>query len=122
MNVRSILFVIAMQAEADPIRDAFGLSGSGMPLEPPLPPVFYATTFSGLKLHIVVNGQDPMYNLDSFGTDAATLSTYLGIKAFSPDLVISAGVAGGFKSRAEIGDVYLSQDSVRYFDRRVSIT
>ena len=122
MNVKSILFVIAMQGEADPIRDAFGLSGSGTPLEPPLPPVFYATTFSGLKVHLVVNGQDPMYNLDSFGTDAATLSTYLGIKAFSPDLVVSAGVAGGFKTRAKIGDVYLSEDSVRYFDRRVSIT
>jgi 5'-methylthioadenosine nucleosidase len=122
MKVRSILFVIAMQGEADPIREALGLSGPGTPLEPPLPPIFYETTSGGLKLHLVVNGQDPMYHLDSFGTDAAGLSTYLGIKAFSPDLVISAGVAGGFKSRAAIGDVYLSQDSVRYFDRRVSIT
>lgn len=122
MYAKSILFVIAMQAEANPILAALGLSGPGTPLEPPLPPIFYAGTFHGLKLHLVVNGQDPIYKLDSFGTDAATLSTYLGIRAFSPDLVISAGVAGGFKTRAAIGDVYLSEDSVRYFDRRVSIT
>lgn len=86
------------------------------------PPVFYRTTFRHLNLHLVVNGQDPVYQLDSFGTDAATLSTYLGIRRFAPDLVISAGTAGGFKTRAEIGDVYLSEGSVRYFDRRVSIT
>jgi len=122
MNAKSILLVIAMQGEADPILDALGIKGAGTPLEPPLPPIFYATTFEGLKLHLVVNGQDPVYKLDSFGTDAAGLSTYLGIKTFSPDLVISAGVSGGFKTRAEIGDVYLSEDSVRYFDRRVSIT
>ena len=122
MKVKSILLVIAMQGEADPILEALGISGPGTPVEEPLPPIFYATTFSGLKLHLVVNGQDPMYQLDSFGTDAATLSTYLGIKKFSPDLVLSTGVAGGFKSRAKIGDVYLSEDSMRYFDRRVSIT
>ena len=123
MNVKSILLIIAMKDEAKPILNALGIGNeSGTILEPPLPPVFYSTTNSGLDLHLVVNGQDPVYKLDSFGTDAATLSTYLGIKAFSPDLVISAGVAGGFKTRAAIGDVYLSEDSMRYFDRRVSIT
>lgn len=122
MNVRTILLVIAMQAEADPILAALGLNEPGTPLELPLPPLAYTTSFSGLTLHLVVNGQDPIYKLDSFGSDAATLSTYLGIKAFSPDLVMSTGVAGGFKSQAAIGDVYLSKDSMRYFDRRVSIT
>jgi nucleoside phosphorylase len=122
MNVKSILLVIAMQGEADPILEALGIHEPGTPLELPLPPLSWATTFNGLNVHLVVNGQDPVYNLDSFGTDAAGLSTYLGIKAFSPDLVISAGVAGGFKSQAQIGDVYLSKDSIRYFDRRVSIT
>src|SRR5918997_4135080 len=120
MNVKSILFVIAMRAEAAPILTALGFGGKWAPLDPLLPPMAYSTTKSGLNLHLVVNGLDPVYDLDSFGSDAATLSTYLGIKAFSPDLVISAGVAGGFKTRAKIGDVYLSEDSVRYFDRRVS--
>ncbi|HJZ82734.1 MAG TPA: hypothetical protein VKD91_20385, partial [Pyrinomonadaceae bacterium] len=122
MKFRKILFVIAMQAEAKPILKAFRIRNPGKRVEPPLPPIFYETTAKGLSLHFVVNGQDPMYKLDSFGSDAATLSTYLGIRKFSPDLVISTGVAGGFKSRAKIGDVYLSQDSMRYFDRRVSIT
>jgi len=122
MNVKTVLLVIAMDVESQPIRKALGITESGTPVEPPLPPVSYSTTFSGLNVHLVVNGQDPVYSLDSFGSDAATLSTYLGIKAFAPDLVISAGVAGGFKSQAAIADVYLSQDSLRYFDRRVSIT
>jgi nucleoside phosphorylase len=122
MKVKSILLVIAMQGEANPILHALGISEPGTPLELPLPPISYSTTSSGLKINLVVNGQDSMYNLDSFGSDAATLSTYLGIKAFSPDLVISAGVAGGFKTQAAMGDVYLSKDSLRYGDRRVSIT
>jgi nucleoside phosphorylase len=122
MNVNSILLVVAMQAEADAILTALGVKGPGTQLEPPLPPIYYTASSSGLKIHLVVNGQDPVYQLDSFGTDAATLSTYLGIRAFSPDLVVSTGVAGGFKTQASIGDVYLSKDSVRYFDRRVSIT
>ena len=122
ISVKSILLVVAMQAEADPILTALGVEGPGTPLELPLPPIYYTATRSGIKIHLVVNGQDPVYKLDSFGTDAATLSTYLGIRKFSPDLVMSTGVAGGFKTLAKIGDVFLSKCSVRYFDRRVSIT
>jgi len=122
ISVKSILLVVAMQAEADPILTALGVEGPGTPLELPLPPIYYTATRSGLQIHLVVNGQDPVYKLDSFGTDAATLSTHLGIRAFSPDLVMSTGVAGGFKTQAKIGDVFLSKGSVRYFDRRVSIT
>ena len=124
MKVNSILLVIAMQAEADPILSKLDITEAGKPLEPPLPPIYYSTTYEGIQINLVVNGKDPMYGekVDSFGTDAATLSTYLGIKRFSPDLVMSTGVAGGFKTQAEIGDVYLSKESVRYFDRRVSIT
>jgi 5'-methylthioadenosine nucleosidase len=53
---------------------------------------------------------------------AATLTTFLGISTFSPDLILSVGVAGGFRSKgAEVGTVYISKDTIRYFDRRVSI-
>lgn len=33
------------------------------------------------------------------GTVPASLSTYLAVLAFKPDIVISAGTAGGFKSQ-----------------------
>jgi 5'-methylthioadenosine/S-adenosylhomocysteine nucleosidase len=122
MYVKSILLVIAMKAEAEPILKALEIDQHGIQLEAPLPPIYYTTTWEGIEINLVVNGEDPVYKLDSFGTDAATLSTYLGIKKFSPNLVMSTGVAGGFKTKASIGDVYLSKDSVRYFDRRVSIT
>jgi len=123
--MKKILFVVAMQTEADPMLEALGIPGPAAPLEPPLPPKIYTKPpdpSMGLQLALVVNGEDPIYKVDSFGSDAATLATYLGIKNFSPDLVISAGVAGGFLSKgAYVGYVYVSRDTVRYFDRRVSI-
>ena len=43
MNVKSILLVIAMQGEAQPILEALGIGKeSGTILEPPLPAVFYS--------------------------------------------------------------------------------
>lgn len=35
--------------------------------------------------------------MDNVGTVGASLATYLACAAYSPDLVISAGTAGGFK-------------------------
>ena len=119
----TILLVMAMEEEAAAVLKILPFQSLSAPLEEDLPPHGYTTQLDHLNVALVVNGQDPVYRVASFGTDAATLATYLGIRAFAPDLVISAGVAGGFKAQgAEIGTVYVSEDSVRYIDRRVSIT
>ena len=47
------------------------------------------------------------------------LSCYVAIQAFKPDLIISAGTAGGFKSAGgEIADVYISSKCV-FHSRRI---
>ena len=52
-------------------------------------------------------------------TTAAGVSAYASIAAFKPDLVISAGTAGGFSELgAKIGDVYLSTKCV-FHGRRI---
>ena len=119
----TIVIVMAMEEEAAVVMDVLPFSDPPVLLEDGLPPLAWTTEVADLNLVLVVNGPDPVFEVASFGTDAATLSTYLSIKHFSPDLVLSVGVAGGFKSQgAEIGSVYVSTDSVRYFDRRVSIS
>jgi len=54
------------------------------------------------------------------GTQAATLTTYLGFEYFHPDLIISIGTAGGVKqNHAALKDIYLSQ-KIYFYDRRLS--
>lgn len=40
----------------------------------------------------------PVLQVDNVGTVPAALSTYLAAQAFKPDIIISAGTAGGFKA------------------------
>ena len=82
-------------------------------------------TYSGkvgqIQVHVAHNGKCEKFEVDKVGTNAATLTTYLAIQAFKPDLVISAGTAGGFKARgAEIADVFVST-AVQNHDRRIPL-
>lgn len=54
----------------------------------------------GLAVHVAWNGRCSTHNVDHVGTMAATLTTQLAVTAFKPDIVISAGTAGGFKAKA----------------------
>ena len=59
--------------------------------------------------------------VDNIGTVSAGLMSYLAIQAFKPDVVISAGTAGGFKSSgAQIADVFVSSAMINH-DRRIPI-
>lgn len=56
-------------------------------------------------------------------TQPATLAAYLAITEIKPDIIISAGTAGGLAKRgAVIGDGYLSCGVFRYHDRRIPYT
>lgn len=59
----------------------------------------YSGKHSGLDVHVVWSGHDNEHNVDLIGTVPASLATYLACQAFNPDLIISAGTAGGFKAR-----------------------
>jgi 5'-methylthioadenosine nucleosidase len=61
--------------------------------------VTYSGQHGGLDVHVVWSGHDTEHNVDLIGTVPASLATYLACQAFNPDLIISAGTAGGFRAR-----------------------
>jgi 5'-methylthioadenosine nucleosidase len=121
--VRTALVVMAMDAEAAPLRRALG----AVPLAPPdwvgpMPFRWWEAERSGGRVVITVNGVDPRHGVDAIGTQAAALATYAAARAVEPDLVLTAGTAGGWRRHgAAIGDVYLSGDRFVFHDRRIDL-
>lgn len=121
--IGNVLIAFAMEAEATPFITKLGLIKDDPPkIAGPAPCVTFSGALpSGLKVHVVWNGKCSTNAVDNVGTVPACLSSYLAIMAFQPDLVISAGTAGGFKSQgAAIGDIFLSKEIVNH-DRRIPI-
>jgi 5'-methylthioadenosine nucleosidase len=112
--------VMAMMDEARPLCDA--LDAREIAGQDFLPTRTYETQVKGLKIIITVNGSDPRFSVDSIGKETAALTTYSLIRRFQPDLVISAGTAGGWgRHGTQIGDVFLSKDSIVHHDRRIDL-
>lgn len=116
----SILVIMAMQTEAQPIIKELNLKQTGR-IE-----LLNADIYSGnalnTNINIVLNGKCRKYSVDQIGTQPATLIAHLGIEKLKPDLIINAGTAGGYKSHnAKVGDVYLSNKHVCFHDRRINI-
>uniref|UniRef100_A0A7S0Y7R1 Nucleoside phosphorylase domain-containing protein n=1 Tax=Polytomella parva TaxID=51329 RepID=A0A7S0Y7R1_9CHLO len=120
--IKTVVFFFAMEAEATPFIQALGLiKDEPSKLPGPIPAVSFSGDYEGLKVHVVWNGKDPLFGVDNVGTVPASLTSYLAIQALHPDIVISAGTAGGFKSKtAAIGDVFLGTHVVNH-DRRIPI-
>ncbi len=119
---KRIGLIIAMQAEAQGIIEEMEFSPIPSP-DPSLPAQFYQTRLnSGIEVVLAVNGVDTHHGVDLIGCEAATLTAYLMLHHFKPDLVLNAGTAGGFERRgAKIGEVMLVQEHVFFHDRRVPI-
>ncbi len=117
-----ILFVVAMEAEAGPVRRALGLDGPGEQLHPAFPArVWRGGNVGGRLVSVAVNGIDPRFDVESIATQPAVTTTLHAIEHVAPTLVISAGTAGGFEARGgAIGSVYLA-DRVVFHDRRIAI-
>ena len=111
------LFVIAMEAEAAPVRKELGLTGEGNLLAEGVT----ARLWSNESVHIVTNGSDSRFDVDAIGTLPASLTTYLAIQKTNPKIVISAGTCGGFIARdGFIGEVILADRCV-FHDRRIPL-
>lgn len=113
----------AMEAESKPFIERLGLKqDTPSKLLGPAPCISYSGSLpNGLVVHVVWNGKCDTHLCDNVGTVPASLSAYLAIQAFNPDLVISAGTAGGFKAQgAAIGDIFLSSNIINH-DRRIPI-
>ncbi len=115
-----VLLVVAMEDEAAPIIKTLGLKESPDAF-PKLPMKGYAGKYANLDIFLIINGEDPVYDVQNVGTQASTLTTYLGIEFFHPDLVISVGTAGGISEKgAHINDIYTST-KIYFHARRIPI-
>lgn len=66
-------------------------------------------------------GKCKEHGVDNVGTVPAALSTFLACQRHKPDLIISVGTAGGFRTQgAQIGDVFAGTGTVNH-DRRIPI-
>lgn len=115
--MQKIFFIIAMQAEAQPLIDRYGLQNiEGFFGE--VPTELYQGIIAGKELNIVTLGRQR--GVDLVGCEAATFATTLAINMLHPDMIINAGTCGAFKANgSEIGDVYLSDGPVMFHDRRI---
>lgn len=111
-----------MEAEALPLVTHLGLKKNDPPaIPPPAPCVSFSGSDWGMDIHVVCFGKCPGTGMDTVGTAPASLFAYLAIQTFTPDVVVSAGTAGGFKARgAEIGDIFVATATVNH-DRRIPI-
>ena len=116
--IKKVLLVVAMDSEALPIIQSLGLkpikhSFSDLPMRG------YEGKLGNKEIVLIKNGEDPIHKVQNIGTQAATLSTYLGIEFFHPDFIISIGTAGAVpESGAGLMDIYLSH-TIYFFDRRI---
>ena len=118
--IEHVLVLIAMEAEAQPLIDKLKLEKIETNDK-----VSEHSEFQGklkdCKITLITNGKSSRFGCDNVGTNPATLSCYIGITKFKPDLVINAGTAGGFKKHgAAIGDAFVST-KVHHHDRRIPI-
>ncbi|XP_020240774.1 5'-methylthioadenosine/S-adenosylhomocysteine nucleosidase 2-like, partial [Asparagus officinalis] len=121
--ISTIVIIIAMQTEAQPLVNKFQLAEDpNESLFPKgVPWVNYRGKYKDLNINLVWPGKDSTFGVDNVGTVPAALVTYASIQAIKPDLIINAGTAGGFKVKgASLGDVYVTSD-VAFHDRRIPI-
>jgi len=113
-----VLVIMAMEAEAGPVRVALGLDETPSPLHAAFP----ARLWSDDELAVAICGTDARFDVDAIGTQPAVVTTLLACDHHRPDLLVSAGTAGGFAGRGgRIGDVFLSTDPLVFHDRRIPL-
>jgi nucleoside phosphorylase len=118
-EVKTVLVLVAMKEEALPFIEVHGLLKVQDWTSKKLPFRAFRGTVNGMDTVLVWAGLDERYNVNNVATTAATLSAFTSLQAFQPDLVISAGTAGGFsEAGAAIADVFLSTKCV-YHSRRI---
>ncbi|MBN2690187.1 MAG: hypothetical protein JXR42_06315 [Gammaproteobacteria bacterium] len=118
---KKIAIIVAMQQEAEPIIAQLGLLTTCIPeLLPELGMQAYRSKFFDQDIYLFTNGIDKKYNVNKVATQPAAITALETIMAIKPDLIISAGTAGGIANKGlSIGDVCLGSDYYMYHDRRI---
>ncbi|OGT64247.1 MAG: hypothetical protein A3J38_07265 [Gammaproteobacteria bacterium RIFCSPHIGHO2_12_FULL_45_9] len=109
MMFEKIVLIMAMPEEAAAVVRVLQAERCELGLNPCLHTHSYRLPqFS--SVYLVVNGVDPVHHVARVGTTPAALVAYEVIQKLQPQLIISAGTAGGFAERGvEIGQVYLGE-------------
>ena len=122
LPIKRIAILMAMQAEAQPIIDSLQLLENAEAFNSLLPMRCFQAQLGEISLSVVVAGQDDRFSVDNIGSEASVLMAYETIQNLEPDLILSAGTAGGFASKgAEIGTVYVSDKHFVFHDRHVPL-
>lgn len=118
--IQKVLVLVAMREEAEPFVKAHNLQRiERTPWPVSLPMVAFEGRVGRMEVKLVWAGEDRRYRVNNVATTASAVSAYVSMVAFQPQLVVSAGTAGGFRARgARIGDVFLSTKTV-YHHRRI---
>lgn len=115
-----VAVLFAMRAEAAPLVEALGASR-----EPPgdrLPVERFRAARGPLDVIVSVAGLHPRHGVDSIGPVAAAVHAQDTLARFAPDLVVSAGTAGGYlRHGAALADVFLSAAPFVFHDHRIAI-
>jgi nucleoside phosphorylase len=120
--VQRIALVMALRSEAQPLIDALEATPHPTEIDEPLPTRWFTAARSGVEVVVATNGVDPDHGVDAIATQPAALTTYATCLRWPMDLVVSAGVAGGWaRCGASVGDVYVSRDRFVYHDRRIEL-
>ncbi len=120
--INNLIILMAMRDEAQPIIDTLNLQERFDILNPELPMRCFQNRTGSINLSLIISGIDDRHDVDNIGSEAATLMAYEAVTRLSPDLIISAGTAGGFASRgAKIGTIYVSEEHFVYHDRHVPL-
>ena len=121
-QIKKVTLLMAMQQEAQPIIDSLQMVESTSAIHPQLPMRCFQKQIGTINLSLLVSGLDDRHQVDNIGSEAATLMAYEAITQLKPDLLISAGTAGGFAKRgAGIGTIYVSEEHFIYHDRHVPL-
>ena len=96
-KVKRVLVLMAMKQEASPFLAAHDLQPSTPSWPSRLPMQAYTGRLGGADVTVVWAGHDVKYACNNVGTTSAAVSAYASILEFQPDVVISAGTAGGFR-------------------------
>lgn len=124
--ISTVAVVMAMRDEAAPVVAALGATPIATP--PGRVHEWYEASRvspdgAAVRVVIAVNGVEPRHGLDGIGVEPAVLNTSAVIDRVRPDLVVSAGTAGGWAARGgTIGGLYLAHPHVVRHDRRIPLT
>lgn len=118
--MNTICYIIAMQAEAQPLIDEFHLQ-EHKDFFSPLPCQLWEgevkTNDTQKRLFVVLPGRQ--HDRDLIGCEPAAMTTTLVIERLHPDIIINSGTCGAWQRHGmKVGEVYLGSGAM-FHDRSV---